>query len=405
MKILVCNCGSVSFKSQLIDTDSERRLFRFTVDRIGTPSSSVSWQLENGKENEIAEPVGEHREAVRLAVETMLGPAIQSIEEIAGVGHRVVHGGEEFTASVVVDQAVERKIEAVAKLAPLHNPGNLSGIRAARAILPHAPQVAVFDTAFHQTLPARAARYALAQPLYRDLGVRRYGFHGTSYRYVLARYAETAGRRIEELKVIACHLGGGCSVCAVDRGRSVDTSMGMTPLEGLVMGTRGGDVDAGILLYLMRDLGWSVARVDDLLNRQSGLLGLSGVSGDVRPVLEAEAAGNDDARLALDVFCYRVRKYIGAYFAALDGCDALLFTAGVGEHSAVLRQRICEGTRAMGIVLDQSANDDAIGREARISAPQSSIDVWVIPTNEELMIARDTARCILNARAATSPVP
>ena len=408
MKILACNCGSTSFKSQLIETGEdfaaagrERCLFRFAVDNIGTGESRVRFAAGNGASTDRRIPIKGHQEAVAQAVETMLQsdqPVIRTGSDIDGVGHRVVHGGEEFTASTLIDEAVESKIEEMAVLAPLHNPENLRGIRAARAILPRAPQVAVFDTSFHQTLPRRAFLYALPQSLYRDLNIRRYGFHGTSFRYIAARYAALTGKRLEETRIIACHLGNGTSICAISGGRSVDVSMGMTPLEGLVMGTRGGDVDPGVLLHLLRDRGWSVKQVDDLLNRQSGLAGLSGVSNDARAVMRAADAGDAAARMALDVFCYRAKKYIGAYSAVMNGCDALLFTGGIGEHRPPIREWICGGLDSLGIILDLSANAAAEGMESRIGAPDSRVDIWVIPTNEELMIARDTERCIARAR-------
>jgi acetate kinase len=314
---------------------------------------------------------------------------LRDLSEIRAVGHRVVHGGEAFAAPVEVTAEVERAIESHVDLAPLHNPPNLLGIRVARERLPHAIQVAVFDTAFHQTMPPRAFRYALPEELYRDARVRRYGFHGTSHRWVSLRAAERLGRPPGETNLVTCHLGNGCSMAAVERGRSIDTSMGLTPLEGLVMGTRSGDIDPAVVAYLERVRGMTVAEVDALLNKRSGLLGLSGRSNDLRVLLEAEAAGDAAARLAIDVYCYRIRKYVGAYLAALGTVHAVVFTAGVGENAPGIRARVLDGLEPLGLALDPDRNAAAIGREADVAGDDSPIRILVIPTNEELMIARD----------------
>jgi acetate kinase len=325
------------------------------------------------------------------------GTGIGQVGDIEAVGHRVTHGGEQFRRSALVDDNVLRGIEETIELAPLHNPHNLKGLLAARGVLgAGVPQVAVFDTAFHHTLPERAYLYALPYQLYRRHRVRRYGFHGTSYRYVAYRYRLLTRRSREETRVVALHLGNGCSACAIDRGESVDTSMGFTPLEGLVMGTRSGDLDPAILDYVASKEGLSLNEVENLLNKQSGLLGISGLTNDMRELL-AEAEEHDDrrARLAIDVFCYRARKYVGAYLAAMNGADALLFAGGIGENAAAVRARICDGLDWLGVELDPARNDATVGgTEGVISAASSRVEVWVVPTDEELLIARDTVRVV-----------
>jgi len=323
---------------------------------------------------------------------------ISSIAEIEAVGHRVTHGGERFWRSVRIDDDVIRGIEETIELAPLHSPNNLKGIQAARAALgPGIPQVAVFDTSFHHTLPDRAYMYALPYQWYRRHRVRRYGFHGTSYRYVAYRYRNHTGRTREQTKIIALHLGNGCSACAIDGGSSVDTSMGFTPLEGLVMGTRSGDIDPAIIDHVSSREGYSAPEIEGILNKQSGLLGVSGLTNDMRELL-AEEAEHDDrrARLAIDLFAYRARKYIGAYLAAMNGADAIIFAGGVGENAATVRARICDGLQWMGVELDSDRNAETInGKEGRIDKAGSRVEVWVIPTDEELLIARDTVRVVL----------
>lgn len=373
MKILVLNCGSASVKYQLFDLGQDRALGRGTIEDIASYDT-----------------------AVRRAIDDV----VSDPDEIAGVGHRVVHGGDRFTQAVLFSDTVAREIENISHLAPLHNPLNLCGYRAARAALPECPHVAVFDTAFHQTIPPHAYIYGLPYDFYRRYALRRYGFHGTSHRYIAQRFAHLNGGAPEEFKLITCHLGNGCSVCAIDGGRSIDTSMGFTPLEGLIMGTRGGDIDAGALLHLMECEGMDVARARNVLNRESGLRGISGISHDMRQLLARAAAGDERARLAVEVFCYRARKYIGACFAALNGAHAVVFTGGIGENAGPVRARICESLDALGIRLDPERNAAAGGREMDISAAGAATRVWVIPTREELMIARETAAVLSAARPA-----
>src|SRR5579871_967921 len=370
VQILVLNSGSSSLKYQLIETTGERRLAKGEISKIGSA-------------------VKNHDEALTAAFKNLTDSGVR-LEEIAGVGHRVVHGGEEFQQSVIIDDAVLRLIEKASELAPLHNPANLKGYYASKALLPKARHVAVFDTAFHQTLAPHAYLYGIPYDYYTRDKVRRYGFHGTSYRYVLERYAQILGKPASECKLIVCHLGNGCSVCAIDGGKSADTSMGFTPLEGLLMGTRSGDIDAGAVTYL---IGRGVTHLDSLLNEKSGLLGLSGVSNDMQAVLAEAAKGNQRAEIAIQVFCYRVTKYIGAYFAAIGGAEAIVFTAGIGEHGAAIRARICAALAVLGVVLDPARNS-AGGKEQKISSDGASPAVWVIPTDEELVIARDTVRAI-----------
>lgn len=406
MKVLVLNCGSSSVKCQLIETSPEqaaastdRRLARISIDRIGAGESQVRCEAPGPDAFEYRRQVGGHHEAVRIAVETLLdrlGKLVHSKEEIEGVGHRIVHGGERFTHSVLMDEEVVRHIEAASELAPLHNPANLKGYHAARAVLPRARHAAVFDTAFHQTIPPRAYLYGLPYSAYERHRIRRYGFHGTSHRYVTERFAQLRGSVSENFKLITCHLGNGSSMAAVDRGKSVDSSMGFTPLEGLMMGTRSGDVDPAAVLWLMDRENLSTADAARILNQQSGLLGISGVASDMRTLLERSRNGEERSQLAIDVFCYRVRRYLGALFAVLDGCDAVIFTGGIGENCAEIRARVCGSLGSLGIRLDPERNAEAEGAEMRISAAEASTEVWVIPTNEELLIARDTMRCILD---------
>jgi acetate kinase len=397
MKVLVLNCGSSSVKYQLIETSpelmasgSDRLLARGSVEPVGT------------------EAIPDHNEAIRIALASLADPergAIQRLEEIEGVGHRIVHGGERFRESVLIDDSVIRGIEECVDLAPLHNPHNLSGYFASRRLLPQAAHVAVFDTAFHQTLPAKAYTYGLPHGLCARYRLRRYGFHGTSHRYLAQRFAQIHKRYPEACKLITCHLGNGCSMCAIEGGRSVDTTMGFTPLEGLLMGTRTGDVDPAAVLHIMRWERLTVELMDSLLNKGSGLYGISGISNDMRTLLEHARRGNERACLALDVFCYRIRKYIGAYYAVLDGADAIIFTGGIGENAAAIRARACESLDSLGIRVDAATNSSALGVEADISAEGTRTRVWVIPTNEELLIGRDTARCIAGQPQCGEPQP
>jgi acetate kinase len=407
VNVLVLNAGSSTLKFQLVRTDAERmaadrdeRLARGSIERIGGEAVYAARAGSRTADRGTA-PLRDHRAAVefilRWLVDEESGAPLSQVGELEGVGHRVTHGGERFRRSVLVDDEVLHGIEETIDLAPLHNPHNLKGLLAARTALgAGVPQVAVFDTAFHHTLPERAYLYALPYQLYRRHRVRRYGFHGTSYRYVAYRYRLLTGRSREETRVVALHLGNGCSACAIDKGESVDTSMGFTPLEGLVMGTRSGDLDPAILDYVASKEGLSLNEVEGLLNKQSGLLGISGLTNDMRELL-AEAEEHDDrrARLAIDVFCYRGSKYVGAYLAAMNGADALLFAGGIGENAPTIRSRICEGLRWLGVELDAARNEATVGgSEGLISAEGSRIEVWVVPTDEELLIARDTVRVV-----------
>lgn len=385
MKVLVLNSGSSTVKYQLFETSLE--LMAANQDRM----------LTRGIVDRIGESVPDHAAAVELALGQLTDPqrgAVRTLDEIEAVGHRIVHGGEYFSQPVRIDEAVVERIRECIALAPLHNPPNLSTYESCRERMPRAAHVAVFDTAFHQTLPPSAYTYGLPYEVCARYKVRRYGFHGTSHRYVALRFAQIQRRPPEDFKLITCHLGNGCSMCAIDRGRSVDTSMGLTPLEGLLMGTRSGDTDPGAALHLMQWERLSVEQMDSLLNHSSGLRGISGVSNDMRTLLESARGGNRRARLAIDVFCYRIRKYIGAYFAALNGADAVVFTAGIGENAPAIRAAACESLEALGIRIDPARNEAARGVEADISADGAATRVWVIPTNEELLIGRDTVRCI-----------
>jgi acetate kinase len=404
MKVLVLNCGSSSVKFQLVETDeataasgADRALAKGLVENIG---GTAILRYEAGGRPPLKETaeILEHKIAVErvLALLTREGTGvIRDRAEVEAVGHRMVHGAEHFSSSVRIDETVLAAIEECFDIAPLHNPPNVKGYRAARDLLRDVPHVAVFDTAFHQTMPKVAFLYALPYVLYERHAIRRYGFHGTSHRFVSRRSAELLGRVDDPaLRVITCHLGNGCSITAVRGGRSADTSMGFTPLEGLVMGSRSGDMDAAILLHVMAKEELGAAEINALLNKHSGLIGVSGLSNDMRKLLEAEAAGNERARLAVDVFCYRLRKYIGAYVAVLGGLDALVFTGGIGENAAPVRARSVEGLAGLGIAVDRGRNEGARGREADISPEGNACRVQVIPTNEELLIARDTYRIV-----------
>jgi acetate kinase len=397
VNVLVVNCGSSSIKYSLFrmkDHESGEVLASGLVEKIGEPASRLLHQAGPSKdEQDVSAP--DHQAAFRLMIRALAeGPAavIAGPRDIQAVGHRVVHGAERFTGSCLIDAEVLRALEDCVPLAPLHNPPNLIGIRAAMALMPDVPQVGVFDTAFHQTLPAAAFLYAIPHDLYAKHRIRRYGFHGTSHRYVTEAAARVLGRPLEDTNLITCHLGNGCSATAVRGGKSVDTSMGMTPLEGLVMGTRSGDVDPALAFHLVRALGMSVDEVDDLLNRRSGLLGVSGVSNDMREVIGAAEAGHSRAALAIEIFCYRLKKYLGAYTAVLGRVDAVVFTGGIGENSPLIRERTCRGLDALGYVLDPARNA-AAGRGPRdLATAGSPKRILVIPTDEETMIARDTAR-------------
>jgi acetate kinase len=411
MNILVLNSGSQSLRFQIIETDleriandSDRRLASGMIERIGG-QALVTLQAEGHPKIRHDEALRDHRAAVDLVLRWVISPdsgidSLQSMSDIHAVGHRVVHGGERFRRSVHVDPDVISGIEDCMELAPLHNPANLRGIRAAIDLLgAGVPQVAVFDTAFHLTMPETSFLYAIPYQLYRRHKIRRYGFHGTSHRYVAYRYRQICKIERGMVNIITLHLGNGCSACAIKGGESHDTSMGFTPLEGLVMGTRSGDVDSSIIEYLTIKEGMTMREIDTILNKQSGLLGLSGLTGDMRDLLAEEAENQDRrARLAIDIFCRRVRKYIGAYFADLGNAQAVVFTGGIGENSPVVRQRICAGLESLGLTIDPSRNTDAVGgKTAKISSDGSRLAAYVIPTNEELLIARDTVRVITDA--------
>ena len=396
MKILVLNSGSSSVKYQLINMETEEVLAKGIVERIGIPGSRLKHR-KGDKEVILERPISNHNEAISLIIDYLLHEehgVIKDVKEISAVGHRVVHGGEKFTQSALITDEVVKMIEECIPLAPLHNPANLAGIKAASSILPGVPQVAVFDTAFHQTMPRYSYLYALPYELYEKYRIRRYGFHGTSHRYVSSRAAEILGRKLEELKIVTAHLGNGASMAAVCYGKSIDTSMGYTPLEGLYMGTRCGNLDPAIPLALQRILKISHEEVDTLLNRKSGMLGVSGISSDMRDIEEAAEKGDERAKLALQMYAYIIKKYVGAYAAAMGGIDALVFTAGVGENSWIIREMVCEGLEFLGIKLDKKKNDGLRSREEIISTPDSKVAVLVIPTNEELVIARDTKEIV-----------
>jgi acetate kinase len=414
--ILVLNVGSSSLKYQLIATDGaaiaesrDRRLARGQVDRIGG-EAILTLEATGHRPTTTAAQIRDHAHAVEHVISWLAseesGVPITSVGEIEAVGHRVVHGGERFTASALVTDEVWRELEELIELAPLHNPHNLRGIAAARRVLgPGVPQVAVFDTAFHHTLPETAYLYAIPYQLYRRYRVRRYGFHGTSHRYVAYRYRQLTGRTREDTKIITVHLGNGASACAVGGGASVDTSMGFTPLEGLVMGTRSGDLDPAILDFVAAKEGLTLGEVESMLNKQSGLLGVSGLTADMRELLAEEAEhGDRRARLAIELFCYRVKKYLGAYLAAMNGADAIVFAGGIGENSPDVRARICAGLDWLGAVVDAERNAAlAGGGEGRFDREGSRLQLWVIPTDEELLIARDTWRVVTGAPSMEAP--
>lgn len=410
MNILVLNTGSSSLKFQVIDTDLEkiasdgdRRLARGVIERIGS-QALIRFENAQGKIVRTAQPIRDYRAAIDAALRWLVSeeagiPEIRSLADIHAIGHRVVHGGEKFTRSTLITPEVIDGIEECIDLAPLHNPDNIRGIDAAAEIFGAGiPQAAVFDTAFHQAMPESSYLYAIPYQYYRRHKVRRYGFHGTSHRYIAYRYRKLRSIPKSEVKVITLHLGNGCSAAAVVNGISIDTSMGMTPLEGLVMGTRSGDIDPAIIEYLMGKEGISIQQIDAVLNKQSGLLGISGLTNDMRDLL-AEEAEHDDrrARLAIEIFVLRVRKYIGAYLAEMNGADAILFAGGIGENSPEIRARICRDMEWCGLQLDEERNRAVIGREGEISADGSKLRAYVIPTDEELLIARDTLRLVVNA--------
>ena len=396
MKILVINAGSSSLKYQLMDSETKDVLAKGLCERIGIDGRLTHKVPSTGGKFEFEIAMPPHAEAIQSVLAALTSPehgVIKDMKEIDAVGHRVVHGGEKFACSVAIDDAVMAALEECIPLAPLHNPANITGIQACRNVMPGVPMVAVFDTAFHQTMPAKSYIYALPYEYYEKNKVRRYGFHGTSHRYVSARCADMLGKPAESLKIITCHLGNGSSVTAIDGGKSVDTSMGFTPLAGVPMGTRSGDLDAGIMEYLMNKYGYDIKEMLNILNKKSGVLGISGVSSDFRDLEDAAKEGNQRAALALESFQYNVRKLVGAYAAAMGGVDAIVFTAGVGENDAATRMAVAGGLEFMGVKMDAAANN-VRGKEAVISAADSKVTVLLIPTDEELMIAMDTAEIV-----------
>ena len=396
MKVLVINCGSSSLKYQLINMENEDVLAMGICERIGIEGSFLKHQPGNGAKITIETPMPTHLEAIQSVINALLDSkhgVIKDMNEINAVGHRVVHAGEKFAYSVILNQEVKDALTECIELAPLHNPPNIIGINACEKLMPGIPMVGVFDTAFHQTMPKEAYIYALPYELYEKYKIRRYGFHGTSHKYVAEKTAEFLGKPLSELKLITCHLGNGASIAAIDKGKSIDTSMGFTPLEGLVMGTRAGDMDPAIVTFLQDKENLTSEEVNSLLNKKSGVLGISKISSDFRDIEDAANEGNENAKLALDVYNYRVKKYIGAYMAAMNGADAVIFTAGLGENSDVVREAVCKDMDFLGIKIDVQKNK-VRSKLTDISAEGSKVKVLIVPTNEELMIARDTKRLI-----------
>ncbi len=400
MNILVLNCGSSSVKYKLIDVDSKKTLAEGGVEKVGLPGSFLKFKLPDGEKKTIEMPIPDHKKAINDILNILTDPTygcIKSFDEINAVGHRVVHGGEKFNKSVKIDDEVIEKIKECYDVAPLHNPANMTGIEAITELMPGVPQVAVFDTAFHQTMPKEAYMYALPYELYEKYAIRRYGFHGTSHRYVSRRACDFLGLPYDKQRVITCHIGNGGSITAVLDGKSVDTSMGLTPVEGLMMGTRVGDVDPGALTFIMDKEHLTTKELSDLINKKSGVAGISGISSDMRDIDAAIEKGDERAKLALDMYIYRIIKYVGAFAAVLNGVDVIVFTGGVGENQQILRKRVCDHLTYMGVKIDDEVNFSSRGEEKLISAPDSAVKVVVIPTDEELMIARDT-EAIVNGR-------
>ena len=395
MKILVLNCGSSSIKYALYNMDDQSVMTSGGAERVGLDGAFVKVKLANGEKKQIMHDMPEHTEGVKFIFSLLTDPeigVIKSLKEINAVGHRMVHGGEKFAKSVVITPEVIKAFEEVSDLAPLHNPANLKGIRAVEELMPGLPQVGVFDTAFHQTMPQYSYMYALPYEVYEKYGVRRYGFHGTSHRYVSARVCEFLGVDYTKQRIITCHIGNGGSLAAVKNGKCMDTTMGLTPLEGIMMGTRSGDVDGGAVTFLQKKLGLNPDQMSDLLNKKSGVAGISGVGSDMRDLEAAVAAGNKRAKLATDMYNYKIKKYVGAFAAAMGGVDIIVFTAGVGENQASMRAEVCRDMEFMGVKVDEALNATIRGKEAVISTPDSK--VVVIPTDEELMIASDTAALV-----------
>jgi len=399
MKVLVINCGSSSLKYQLIDMSNEEALAQGLVERIGANGSILTQKVE-GKDKYVVEtPLKDHQDAIELVLKSLVDEnygVIKSMEEISAVGHRVVHGGEKYASSVVLDESIIKALDEFTKLAPLHNPPNIIGINACRALMPKTPMVAVFDTAFHQTMPEKAFMYPLPYELYKEDHIRRYGFHGTSHKFVAAEVAKWMKKDIKDIKTITCHIGNGVSITAVDGGVSVDTTMGFTPLDGIIMGSRSGSIDPAIVTYLIKEKGYSIDKVNDVLNKESGVLGISGIGTDFRDIRSAVENENDPkAILVMDIMGYQVKKQIGAYAAAMGGVDAIVFTAGLGEHAPEIRGRALTDMEFLGIELNAEQNESHnIGDGMEISTPNSKVKIFVIPTNEELMIARETLELI-----------
>ena len=393
MKILVLNCGSSSIKYKLFEMETKEVLAQGGIEKIGLPGSFLKLTLPNGEKKILEKDIPEHTVGVKFIFQTLTSAeygALKSLDELDAVGHRMVHGGERFSQSVILNKEVLDAFTACNDLAPLHNPANLKGVNAVSALLPNIPQVGVFDTAFHQTMPAHAYMYAVPYELYEKYGVRRYGFHGTSHRYVSQRVCEYLGIPAEGSRIITCHVGNGGSISAVKDGKCIDTTMGLTPLEGLMMGTRSGDIDGGAVTFIMEKEGLNATGISNLLNKKSGLAGISCISSDMREVASAAKEGNKRAQLALDMYFYRIKKYIGAYAAAMGGVDVILFTGGVGENQADCREIACSGLEYMGVKIDHDVNNATRGEEAIISTADSKVKVVIIPTDEELMIASDT---------------
>lgn len=390
MKVLVVNAGSSSLKYQLLDMTNESVIAKGNCEKIGLPTSFVSIKI-NGKEKVLNVKLDNHEQAMENVIKLLLENAISSLSEIDAVGHRVLHGGEIYTHSVLVDDEVLEKLESLKPLGPLHMPANISGIRACQASMPGVPNVAVFDTAFHSTMPEKAYMYGIKYEDYKDYGIRKYGFHGTSHKFILQEVSRVMGKKPEDLRIISCHIGNGSSITAIAGGKSIDTTMGFTPLEGLMMGTRSGDIDPSVVEYLCDKKGMSVKEAINYLNKKSGIVGVSGVSSDMRELNDAIKAGNKRAKLALEMVCYRISKYVGAMLAVMNGADAIVFTAGVGENQEDLREAVLDQLSFAGVTFDREKNNHLPrGTVEEISLPTSKIKVYRIPTNEELLIARDT---------------
>ncbi len=401
MKILILNCGSSSVKYQLINGSNRKWLVKGNISRIGSAEAEVWQKRDNGSQVKFKKAIVDHEHAIRQILEGLLSKRtgiIKDVSEIFAIGHRIVHGGESFSQPTLIADGVLEKVNECSQLAPLHNPWQLMGIQACKKLLPGIPEVAVFDTAFHQAMPKSSYLYGIPYTYYKKHKIRRYGFHGTSHYYVANRASQLENRSIQNLKIITCHLGNGCSMTAVKNGNCLDTSMGFTPLEGLLMGTRSGDIDCSAVLYLMRQENLTIDQIDSMLNNESGLKGLSGNTNDMQKIIEQASNGDEQSQTAFEIFCYRIKKYIGAYAAAMGGLDVLIFTAGIGENSASVRAKACEGLEFLGIQLDPYENTQTMGEEKKISKNESPVSVWVIPTNEELVIADYTLNVVYSGR-------